>query len=57
MHPKLETRQLRKEFSNGKTRPIPVLSDISLQIQPSEFVSIVGASGCGKPTFLRLLDG
>jgi NitT/TauT family transport system ATP-binding protein len=57
MHPKLETRQLSKEFSNGKAKPIPVLSDISLQIQPSEFVSIVGASGCGKTTFLRILDG
>lgn len=26
-------------------------------IHPSEFVSIVGASGCGKTTFLRILDG
>jgi NitT/TauT family transport system ATP-binding protein len=57
MRPKLETRHLSKEFGNGKTKPIPVLSDISLQIQPSEFVSIVGASGCGKTTFLRILDG
>jgi NitT/TauT family transport system ATP-binding protein len=57
MHPKLETRQLSKEFSNGKAKPIQVLSDISLQIQSSEFVSIVGASGCGKTTFLRILDG
>lgn len=57
MHPKLETRQLSKEFSSGKAKPIQVLSDISLQIHPSEFVSIVGASGCGKTTFLRILDG
>src|SRR5207247_2902220 len=34
-----------------------VLSNISLEISASEFVSIVGASGCGKTTLLRILDG
>ena len=38
-------------------QPLRVLSDISLQINASEFVSIVGSSGCGKTTFLRILDG
>ncbi len=54
---KLETRRICKEFVDGNTRPLSVLSNISLQIYASEFVSIVGASGCGKTTFLRILDG
>ena len=34
-----------------------VLKDISLNIKPGEFVSIVGQSGAGKTTLVRLLIG
>jgi NitT/TauT family transport system ATP-binding protein len=37
--------------------PTPVLQDISFHIDRGEIVSIVGASGSGKTTFLRVLAG
>jgi sulfonate transport system ATP-binding protein len=34
-----------------------VLQDLSLDVRPSEIVSLIGPSGCGKSTLLRLLSG
>lgn len=36
---------------------LTALEDINLSISPGEFVSIVGASGCGKSTMLRIIAG
>ncbi|MEM9139907.1 MAG: ATP-binding cassette domain-containing protein [Pseudomonadota bacterium] len=35
--------------------PRPILERVNVTAEEGEFVSIVGASGCGKSTFLRLL--
>lgn len=53
---KLSTQGLSKVFRKGSAQ-IEALRDLNIDIYPGEFVSIVGASGCGKTTFLRLLDG
>jgi len=37
--------------------PTPVLRGIDLEIRSGEFVAVVGHSGCGKTTLLRLLAG
>jgi NitT/TauT family transport system ATP-binding protein len=34
-----------------------VLENLNLEVPDNEFVTIVGASGCGKTTFLRMLIG
>ncbi|MCS6846130.1 MAG: ABC transporter ATP-binding protein [Anaerolineae bacterium] len=34
-----------------------VLNELSLDVRPSEIVSLIGPSGCGKSTLLRLLSG
>lgn len=48
----ITVKNLWKEYP-GKT----VLEGINLHIKDNEFVTVVGASGCGKTTFLRLLLG
>ncbi|CAD5107384.1 ABC transporter ATP-binding protein [Zestomonas carbonaria] len=52
----LEIRGLDKQYRiDGKA--LPVLENINLGVLPGEFVSIVGASGCGKSSLLRLIVG
>ncbi|WP_297833197.1 ABC transporter ATP-binding protein [Pseudomonas sp.] len=52
----LDIRGLSKEYRiEGK--PLPVLENINLRVNAGEFVSIVGASGCGKSSLLRLIVG
>ena len=34
-----------------------ILRDISLSIKPGELVAIIGKSGCGKSTFLKIIAG
>lgn len=45
--------EVRDVFQSYGSRPI--LERVNLDVAEGEFVSIVGASGCGKSTFLRLL--
>ena len=49
----LEIKHLGKTYSDG-TR---ALSDVSLDVGAGEILGIVGGSGCGKTTLLRLVAG
>jgi len=52
MSTRIATRNLWKEYGDQV-----VLERINLEVTAGEFCTIVGASGCGKTTFLRLLLG
>ncbi len=53
---KLQTHNLGKTFGRAGAA-IEALRKVSVSVKDGEFVSIVGASGCGKTTLLRVLDG
>lgn len=49
------------EFQNVSFRyeedALPMMEDLSFSVGEGEFVSIIGASGCGKSTIFRLING
>ncbi len=52
----LQARGLAKAFA-APAGPLPVLTDVSLEIFAGDSVSIRGSSGSGKTTLLQLLGG
>lgn len=47
----IEFKNVSKIYENGTA----ALKDVSIRIEPGEFVFVVGASGAGKSTFLKLM--
>ena len=53
----IEAKNINKSFHNVDKQPLNVLENIDFTFREQEIVSILGKSGSGKSTFLRILAG
>ncbi|MDR2044234.1 MAG: ABC transporter ATP-binding protein [Clostridium sp.] len=53
----LEIRHVDRTYIDTEENKVEALRDVSLSVRRGEFVSIIGSSGCGKTTLLRLIAG
>ncbi len=54
--PLVELKNVSKTYRDpGSGQEVPVLSGVSLVIEPGDSLAIVGPSGCGKSTLLNIL--
>ena len=54
---KIAVRHLHKSFTLRGGQKVEALQDIDFDIADGEFVCVIGASGCGKTTLLRIIGG
>lgn len=52
----LEIKNVSKVF-HTKDKDVEAIRNVSFNVKEGEFISIIGASGCGKTTLLRLIAG
>ena len=52
----LELKNITKDYTSGDST-VQALKGISIEFRKSEFVSILGQSGCGKTTLLNIIGG
>lgn len=52
METAIEFRHVRKAYGDNV-----IIPDLSLKIEKGEFVTIIGSSGCGKTTTLKMING
>lgn len=53
----LEAKSIFKSYPMGSGKNLSVLEDINLQVAEGEIVSILGPTGAGKSSLLRILSG
>lgn len=53
----ISVRGLSMRYTQRGRRPSTVIDQLDLDIARGEFVTLVGASGCGKTTLLRIMAG
>jgi len=50
----LELKNIFKDYNSDKLK-VPVLKDVSLQVEEGEYVAIMGPSGSGKTTLMNII--
>jgi NitT/TauT family transport system ATP-binding protein len=55
--PQIRVEHVSKQFVSQKAERIVAVHDVSFDVARGEFLSIIGASGCGKTTLLRMISG
>jgi len=56
--PLIELRHASKSYAGADgNAPVTILDDISLEVRDGEMVALLGQSGSGKSTILRLMSG
>jgi macrolide transport system ATP-binding/permease protein len=53
----LRLDSVSREFGGNDEGRVTALRNVSIEIGPCEFVSVVGPSGCGKTTLLSMMGG
>lgn len=54
---RLDAENILRIVKDKNGKPVTLLNDISLPIEPGQLVALVGGSGAGKSTFMRTLLG
>ncbi len=55
--PLIELRHVSKSYVGAEGPPVTILDDISLEVREGEMLALLGQSGSGKSTILRLAAG
>jgi len=56
-HPLIEVVNVQKSYRTGERQELLVLDNVNFRMNEGEIVAILGKSGSGKSTFLRIMAG